>query len=170
MALRKTPIPCPTSTGTGGSSPSHFGALALSFTGATSNSLCSGSASTIAHVLPAITNLATVPSSSSPLSFKVRTKASSTFPMVRLDTASLTRYDCLSGIIDRLLLTHCLVLEAGENQPFSKCLGTGIFTSCSAFGISSSGVLKSGRPSISGRTNPWNVCAPSRLDFPFFCI
>ena len=90
-ARRRRPMSRPTSFGTGGSSPSHVGACATSLVGITRSSLCSGSASTMRHVIPAMTKRAMRPSSSSPLSLRVNTKASSTDPIVRRVTASRTR-------------------------------------------------------------------------------
>ena len=80
-----------TIAGTGGNSPTHVGASPCTETGATKTSLCSGSASTIVQVRPAITNCLIRPFSSSPLPFNSSTKASSTFPMVRRVTTSRTR-------------------------------------------------------------------------------
>ncbi len=88
---RNRPMSLAMAFGTGGNSPTHWGALAWSETGVTSNSDCSGSASMIIHVRPAITNCLRWPSSSSPLSLSERTKASSTFPRLLRVTASLTR-------------------------------------------------------------------------------
>ena len=99
--LLNCPTSLATSFGTGGNSPTQTGASPVSFIGATSNSSCSGSASIICHVLPAITNLLALPKESSLASlFKDRTNASSTEPRTVLVTASLTLYDISSGIID----------------------------------------------------------------------
>ena len=138
------PISLATSAGTGGNSPTHCGAFAWSDTGTTNNSDFSGSASIIIQVLPAITNLRIAPSSSSPESFSERTKASSTLPMLLLVTLSRTRYDCLSGIIDKCLDTQSRVLPDTENQPVSYLFGNVNFISLILLSISSSGVLKSG--------------------------
>ncbi len=133
-----------TSAGTGGNSPTHCGAFAWSETGTTNNSDFSGSASIIIQVLPAITNRRIAPSSSSPESFNERTNASSTLPILLLVTLSRTRYDCLSGIIDKCLETQSRVLPDTENQPVSYLVGNFNLITLILVSISSSGVLKSG--------------------------
>ena len=90
-ALLNFPTSLATSFGTGGNSPVHTGASPVSLIGATRSSSCSGSASTICHVLPAITNLLALPRESSLASlFSDNTNASSTEPRTVRLTASLT--------------------------------------------------------------------------------
>ena len=90
-ALLSFPTSLATSFGTGGNSPDHTGASPVSFIGATRSSSCSGSASTICQVLPAITNLLALPRESSLASlFSDKTNASSTEPRTDLLTASRT--------------------------------------------------------------------------------
>ena len=98
----------------------------------------------INQVLPAMTKRLGEPSSSSPESFRLSTKASSTLPKVERVTASLTRYFCLSGIIERWFVTHCLVLPAVEIQPLENRFGTMTLMFFIATGISSSGIENSG--------------------------
>ena len=95
IAIAALRLSLPTSSatfwGTGGNSPAHTGASPVSFTGATTSSSCSGSASMISQVRPAITNLRARPIEfSSPLPSE-RTKASSTEPSTLRVTTSRTR-------------------------------------------------------------------------------
>ena len=59
-------------------------------------------------------------------------------------TLSRTRYDCLSGIIDKCLDTQSRVLPDTENQPVSYLFGNFNWIFLILASISSSGVLKSG--------------------------
>ena len=124
MALLSAPTSRAISAGTGGNSPLQTGAVPPDPTGATNNSVFSGFASTISHVLPMMTNRLGAPSVSSPELFRDNTNASSTEPIARLETTSRTVYLCSSGIIDKCSIIYDRVLEPADVHPCLRCLGT----------------------------------------------